>query len=82
MRLQAGTFLAMLVRRLARARGGIQHPGTDLFDHKENVMKKNVLALQKLTSSTRPDGGGSGGGSNLSLIASCDNSTISLLTCH
>jgi hypothetical protein len=27
-------------------------------------------------------GGGGGGGSNLSLLASCANSTVSLLTCH
>jgi hypothetical protein len=27
-------------------------------------------------------GGGGGGTSNLSLLASCANSTISLLTCH
>ncbi|WP_199429682.1 SapB/AmfS family lanthipeptide [Qaidamihabitans albus] len=27
-------------------------------------------------------GGGGGGASNLSLLASCANSTVSLLTCH
>lgn len=45
---------------------------------------KNILALQKLSSVSFPSsgGGGGGGGSNLSLLASCDNSTISLLTCH
>ena len=47
---------------------------------------KNILALQKLTSISNPQtgngGGGGGGGSNLSLLASCNNSTISLLTCH
>ncbi|WP_007027060.1 SapB/AmfS family lanthipeptide [Saccharomonospora iraqiensis] len=45
-----------------------------------------VLDLQGLEAADAPsgkDGGGDGGaGSNLSLLASCANSTVSLLTCH
>ncbi|WP_409495725.1 SapB/AmfS family lanthipeptide [Amycolatopsis sp. cmx-11-12] len=43
-----------------------------------------VLDLQALETPEVLDGGhgGGGGGSNLSLLASCANSTISLLTCH
>ncbi|OXM52609.1 SapB/AmfS family lanthipeptide [Amycolatopsis alba] len=45
-----------------------------------------VLDLQALEAPEVLDGGhgggGHGGGSNLSLLASCANSTISLLTCH
>ncbi|MEV6911388.1 SapB/AmfS family lanthipeptide [Amycolatopsis sp. NPDC051071] len=45
-----------------------------------------VLDLQALETPEVLDGGhgggGHGGGSNLSLLASCANSTISLLTCH
>ena len=48
-------------------------------------MKKNVLALQKLTSKTQPSGGtGDGGGSNLT-VATCQSdspSNLSLLLCH
>ncbi|GAA4877490.1 SapB/AmfS family lanthipeptide [Saccharopolyspora cebuensis] len=47
-----------------------------------------VLQLQELDAQNDPGFGGGdpshggGGGSNLSLLASCANSTISLLTCH
>jgi hypothetical protein len=43
-----------------------------------------VLELQELDAPNEMNHGGGGGGgtSNLSLIASCANSTISLLTCH
>ncbi|RZQ61894.1 SapB/AmfS family lanthipeptide [Amycolatopsis suaedae] len=44
-----------------------------------------VLDLQAMEDTEGAQfGGGSGGGhgSNLSLLASCNNSTISLLTCH
>ncbi len=44
-----------------------------------------VLDLQALEAPEVLDGGhggGGGGASNLSLLASCANSTISLLTCH
>ncbi|RSD25702.1 SapB/AmfS family lanthipeptide [Amycolatopsis eburnea] len=44
-----------------------------------------VLELQALETPEVLDGGhggGHGGASNLSLLASCANSTISLLTCH
>lgn len=44
-----------------------------------------VLDLQALEAPEVLDGGHGGGGggtSNLSLLASCANSTISLLTCH
>ncbi|WP_158884581.1 SapB/AmfS family lanthipeptide [Amycolatopsis anabasis] len=46
-----------------------------------------VLELQDLDAPEATEGAlaghsGGGGGSNLSLIASCQNSTISLLTCH
>ncbi|WP_414936185.1 SapB/AmfS family lanthipeptide [Amycolatopsis sp. cmx-11-51] len=44
-----------------------------------------VLDLQALETPEVLDGGhggGGGGASNLSLLASCANSTISLLTCH
>jgi hypothetical protein len=45
-----------------------------------------VLDLQDLQAPEMEFGGGSGHGggkpSNLSLLASCTNSTISLLTCH
>ncbi|GAB2761704.1 SapB/AmfS family lanthipeptide [Amycolatopsis magusensis] len=44
-----------------------------------------VLDLQAMEDHEAPaltGGGGGGGGSNLSLLASCNNSTISLLTCH
>lgn len=46
---------------------------------------EQVLELQGLEAPEGPQygGGGShGGASNLSLLASCANSTISLLTCH
>jgi hypothetical protein len=51
---------------------------------KGNTMEL-VLELQALeTPEVLNTGGGGGGGapSNLSLLASCTNSTISLLTCH
>ncbi|PRX44564.1 hypothetical protein B0I33_11173 [Prauserella shujinwangii] len=43
-----------------------------------------VLDLQAMENAEAPEygGGSSGGASNLSLIASCANSTVSLLTCH
>jgi hypothetical protein len=44
-----------------------------------------VLELQAMETPEVLDGGHGGGGggtSNLSLLASCANSTISLLTCH
>jgi hypothetical protein len=43
-----------------------------------------VLDLQGMEAPANGGGGGGGGGgtSNLSLLASCANSTISLLTCH
>jgi hypothetical protein len=46
-----------------------------------------VLDLQSLEAPSALEGGHGGGGhggapSNLSLLASCTNSTISLLTCH
>jgi hypothetical protein len=45
-----------------------------------------VLELQAMETPEVLDGGhgggGGGGASNLSLLASCANSTISLLTCH
>ncbi|QWF81230.1 SapB/AmfS family lanthipeptide [Amycolatopsis sp. CA-230715] len=42
-----------------------------------------VLDLQAMEAPESVDGGHGGGhGSNLSLLASCANSTISLLTCH
>lgn len=44
-----------------------------------------VLDLQALEAPEALNTGGDpshGGGSNLSLLASCANSTISLLTCH
>ena len=44
-----------------------------------------VLDLQAMEAPEMSNGGGGGGGeapSNLSLLASCTNSTISLLTCH
>ena len=47
-----------------------------------------VLDLQEMDSPESTEGimagnsGGGGGSSNLSLLASCANSTISLLTCH
>jgi hypothetical protein len=43
---------------------------------------KKILSLQKLSMDYTSGDGGHGGASNLSLIASCANSTISLLTCH
>ncbi|GAB3480189.1 SapB/AmfS family lanthipeptide [Amycolatopsis cihanbeyliensis] len=46
---------------------------------------EHVLDLQNLESADTPEYGGpshGGGASNLSLIASCANSTVSLLTCH
>ncbi|TWE14313.1 SapB/AmfS family lanthipeptide [Prauserella muralis] len=45
---------------------------------------EQILELQGLEAAEGPEyGGGShGGASNLSLLASCANSTISLLTCH
>jgi hypothetical protein len=50
---------------------------------KGNTMEL-VLDLQALEAPEVLEGGGdpSHGGSNLSLIASCNNSTVSLLTCH
>jgi hypothetical protein len=50
---------------------------------KGNTMEL-VLDLQALETPEVLEGGhgGGGGGSNLSLLASCNNSTISLLTCH
>ncbi|EME60210.1 SapB/AmfS family lanthipeptide [Amycolatopsis decaplanina] len=45
-----------------------------------------VLDLQALETPEVLEGGGGGGShggaSNLSLLASCANSTVSLLTCH
>ncbi|MEV6623129.1 SapB/AmfS family lanthipeptide [Amycolatopsis sp. NPDC051106] len=44
-----------------------------------------VLELQAMETPEVLDGGHGGGGggtSNLSLLASCANSTVSLLTCH
>ncbi|WP_113695632.1 SapB/AmfS family lanthipeptide [Amycolatopsis albispora] len=45
-----------------------------------------VLDLQAMEDTEAPQlgggSGGGGGGSNLSLLASCNNSTVSLLTCH
>ena len=44
-----------------------------------------VLQLQELEAQHDASFGGGGGGdngSNLSLLASCANSTVSLLTCH
>ncbi|MFR9731044.1 SapB/AmfS family lanthipeptide [Saccharopolyspora sp. MS10] len=44
-----------------------------------------VLQLQELEAHEDASFGGGGGGdngSNLSLLASCANSTVSLLTCH
>jgi len=41
-----------------------------------------VLDLQGMDAPANGGGGGGGGTSNLSLLASCANSTISLLTCH
>ncbi|MGC7093646.1 SapB/AmfS family lanthipeptide [Amycolatopsis lurida] len=45
-----------------------------------------VLDLQAMEDTEGPQfgggSGGGGGGSNLSLLASCNNSTVSLLTCH
>jgi hypothetical protein len=42
-----------------------------------------VLDLQGMDAPQTGGGGGGGGApSNLSLLASCTNSTISLLTCH
>lgn len=46
-----------------------------------------VLQLQELEARNETSFGGGGGGggdngSNLSLLASCANSTVSLLTCH
>ncbi|MEQ0561637.1 SapB/AmfS family lanthipeptide [Amycolatopsis sp. NEAU-NG30] len=44
-----------------------------------------VLELQAMETPEVLDGGhggGGGGASNLSLLASCANSTVSLLTCH
>ncbi|SDD83330.1 SapB/AmfS family lanthipeptide [Actinokineospora iranica] len=44
-----------------------------------------ILNLQELEAPnelSHNDGGGHGGASNLSLLASCANSTVSLLTCH
>ncbi|HEV7973816.1 SapB/AmfS family lanthipeptide [Amycolatopsis sp.] len=41
-----------------------------------------VLDLQGMEAPANGGGGGGGGTSNLSLLASCANSTISLLTCH
>jgi lanthionine-containing peptide SapB len=44
-----------------------------------------VLDLQAMEAPATNGGGHGGGGgapSNLSLLASCTNSTISLLTCH
>jgi hypothetical protein len=44
---------------------------------------KKILSLQKLSMDySSGNGGNSDGASNLSLLASCANSTISLLTCH
>lgn len=46
---------------------------------------EQILELQGLEAAEGPEYGGShggGGASNLSLLASCANSTISLLTCH
>lgn len=57
--------------------------------HKEIVMKKNVLALQKLPSRLSADGGsgdggGGGGGSTLTVLG-CESgkpSNLSLVLCH
>ncbi|SFP71683.1 hypothetical protein SAMN05421810_103188 [Amycolatopsis arida] len=45
---------------------------------------EHVLELQSLEAPEEMSYGdpSNGGGSNLSLVASCANSTVSLLTCH
>lgn len=50
----------------------------------ELVLDLQALATPELSESMAGHSGHGGGGapSNLSLLASCTNSTISLLTCH
>jgi hypothetical protein len=51
-------------------------------------MKKNVLALQKLTSKSNPDGhhssggGGNGGGGSRASLLLCGDSSLSVTTCN
>ncbi|AUX23826.1 uncharacterized protein SOCEGT47_043560 [Sorangium cellulosum] len=42
---------------------------------------KKILSLQKLSMNATNGGGGGGEGSNLSLLATCSNSILSLLVC-
>ena len=49
----------------------------------ELVLELQALETPEVLSGGHGGGGGGGGApSNLSLLASCTNSTISLLTCH
>ncbi len=48
----------------------------------ELVLDLQALETPEVLDGGHGGGGGGGGTSNLSLLASCANSTISLLTCH
>lgn len=76
----------MQIIETGQAQALFEQPGLAHY-HKEKDMKKNVLALQKLTSKTQPEGGtggGGGGGSTLTVLG-CDSaqpSNLSLVLCH
>jgi hypothetical protein len=48
----------------------------------ELVLELQAMETPEVLDGGHGGGGGGGGTSNLSLLASCANSTISLLTCH